>query len=233
MTDRHAPSRAVDRLPADLVARLASRRGGRLHAFTSLDPRATALVVVDMTKLFVSGQHPAEAAVISRINALAGALRAQGGSVIWVSPAPFARPELMEQLLGEAAVLHQNAQREGDERNALVSGLDVRNGDLRARKGLYSAFFPGSSDAAEQLEARGVNTVLIGGTVTDVCCEASARDAFSRGFRTILIADACLGSSEDAHARALAAIHRNFGDVRDTGEVLDLLMAGAKREAAE
>ncbi|MDF2764837.1 MAG: isochorismatase hydrolase [Rhodospirillales bacterium] len=97
--------------------------------------------------------------------------------------------------------------------------------DLHSRKSLYGAFFPGASDSAEQLSSRGIDTVLIAGALTDVCCDASARDAFSRGFRVIMVADACIGSSPEAHARALATVFRNFGDVRSSEEVIELLSA--------
>lgn len=67
--------------------------------------------------------------------------------------------------------------------------------------------------------------MVIAGALTDVCCEASARDAFSCGFRVIMLCDACIGSSPEAHANALAAVFRNFGDVRTSEEVIELLSA--------
>ena len=48
---------------------------------------------------------------------------------------------------------------------------------------------PGTSDLPERLRARGFDTVLITGTVTNVCCESSARDANMTNFRTIMVSD--------------------------------------------
>ena len=64
--------------------------------------------------------------------------------------------------------------------------------------------------------------MLIAGAVTQVCCEASARDAYSCGFRAMMLADANIGP-DPGHRAALAAVFRNFGDVRTTDEAVGLL----------
>jgi nicotinamidase-related amidase len=217
------PERAIDNLPADLIERLARARGSA-HAFTTLDSRATALVVIDMTQLFVA--TPGDEQIVTTVNQAATLLRRHGGTVLWIRPAPFMHDDLMQALMGTAtAAFHRQAQQQDDPRNQLVDALDVHPQDLHARKALYSAFFPGASDAAEQLRARHIDTVLIAGLITDVCVEASARDAASCGFRVILLADACRGSSPEAHTQTLRSIHRNFGDVRATAEVEALIAA--------
>jgi nicotinamidase-related amidase len=219
--------RAVELLPPALVKRLIRRRGSA-HAFAALQPAATALVVVDMTNLFV-GETAEDRLAVERINTVAAALRQAGGAVQWLRPAPFAHPALMQALMGEAvAAFHEEAQREDDPRSALHPSLDVHALDLQARKNRYGGFFPDAGDAAFQLRQREIDTVLIAGTVTNVCVEATARDAFACGFRVIMLADACRGSSTEAHLASLAAIHRNFGDVRNTWEVLELLDGTAR-----
>jgi ureidoacrylate peracid hydrolase len=45
--------------------------------------------------------------------------------------------------------------------------LDVQPGDLRVRKKRYSAFYPGACDLPERLRERGVDTVIITGTLTN------------------------------------------------------------------
>ncbi len=219
-----AVDRAVDLLPADLIARL-ERRRGRAYAFEHVEPAATALVVVDMTNLHV-GDDPKPLAAADRINIAAQAVRAGGGRVLWVRPAPTTDPDLAARILGdEHAARYRAAALDEGGRNALHPSLAAEPGDLHARKTGYSAFFPGQCDAAAQLRECGVDTVLIAGIVANVCCEASARDAHSCGFRTILLADAVVGSSERACLASFAAIHRNFGDVRLVGEVLEMLAA--------
>ena len=209
-------------LPSALLEQLTARRG-RAYAFAQLPVSKTALVAIDLTTLFF-GTTPEENAIATRINQLAQELRRRGGVVMWIRPAPFAHPDLMQQLLGpKLAALHSQAHHSGDARNQLAPSLDVQPEDLQTRKALFSAFFPGSSDAEAQLKARGIEYVLIAGVVTDVCVEASARDAFSCGFRTILLSDATKGSSDEAHANTLANFHRLFGDVRSVEEAISVL----------
>jgi nicotinamidase-related amidase len=86
-----------------------------------------------------------------------------------------------------------------------------------------SAFFPGHSPLPELLPARGIDTVLITGTVTNVCCEASARDAATLGFRVVLVADGCAARRDEDHNATLYTIYRTYGDVRPADEVLGLL----------
>ena len=74
-------------LPAEIIDRLRSRRG-KLHLFESLDPRRTALVVIDMQKSVVEPGAPSAVAtareIVPNINRAAAALRAKGCTVAWV-----------------------------------------------------------------------------------------------------------------------------------------------------
>jgi nicotinamidase-related amidase len=80
------------------------------------------------------------------------------------------------------------------------------------------------------LQRRKLDTLLIAGTVTNICCESSARDALELGYRVVMISDANIGHSHGLHEASLTTIYRCFGDVRPTAEVLDLI-EGVKRPA--
>lgn len=60
-------------------------RRGRRHAFESLDPRRTALVVIDIVPFF-HRQSAYVRGIVPRVNTLASALRSAGGVVAWVVP---------------------------------------------------------------------------------------------------------------------------------------------------
>jgi len=64
--------------------------------------------------------------------------------------------------------------------------LKVEPQDEIVNKYRFSAFAQGASDLPERLRAQGYDTVLITGTVTNVCCESSARDAMMLNFKTIM-----------------------------------------------
>lgn len=68
---------------------------------------------------------------------------------------------------------------------------------------------------------------MITGTVTNVCCEGSARDACTLGYRVIMVADANSTGRDQDHNATLHTVYRSFGDVRPTADVLGLVDATA------
>ncbi|MCE7082798.1 isochorismatase family cysteine hydrolase [Streptomyces sp. ST2-7A] len=101
--------------------------------------------------------------------------------------------------------------------------LQVDDGDLVVEKAAASAFFPGRCPLTGLLERRGIDTVLITGTFTYVCCEFSARDASTLGYRVIMVVDADDARRDEDHHATVRTIHRTFGDVRPTADVLALI----------
>lgn len=201
------------------------RRRGRRHAFTRLVPARTALVVIDMVPFFVSG-NPYCRGIVPDIRRLAGALRAAGGTVAWVLPAVVERTAVADEFFGpETAELYRASGGTGPMAGRLWRGFEVHGDDLLVEKSAASAFFPGRCPLPDLLERRGVDTVLITGTVTNVCCESSARDASTLGLRVIMVADANAARRDQDHNATLHTVYRTFGDVRPTSEVLGMIEA--------
>jgi ureidoacrylate peracid hydrolase len=219
-------------LPGEIVERLRRRRG-RLHIFEALQPARTALVVIDMQQSFVAPDAasavPAAREIVPNINRLAAALRGVGGTVAWVQ-ATYTRegpgywPLFFDYMVSpEVSARILAGLSEGSPGHALWHELQLDAKDLRVKKNRYSAFFPGASDLPSRLQERRIDTVLIAGTMTNVCCEASARDAMATGFKTIVVADANAARSQAEHVASLATMAQFIGDVRSTDEVLGLL----------
>jgi ureidoacrylate peracid hydrolase len=97
--------------------------------------------------------------------------------------------------------------------------------DWLVKKNFYSAFIQGSSDLHDRLQAQGIDTVLIAGTATNVCCESTARDSMMLNYRTVMVSDACSAMSVQEHESCLSNFLFNFGDVQTTDEVLSRLAA--------
>ncbi len=199
-------------------------RRGRRFAFTHLAPVRTALVIVDMIPFFVTPGSYAEG-IVPNIQALVAAVRACGGLVVWVVPAPRqAHPELAREFFGEAiAELYRTSGGVGPIESRLAPDFVPEPRDLLIEKTSYSAFHPESAPLAAMLKARGVDTALITGTLSNICCESSARDACSSGFRVVMLADANAARRDIDHNMALYSVYRSFGDVRTTAEVIGLL----------
>lgn len=201
-----------------------SRRGSRF-AYEALDPARTALVVVDMVGFFVAESDHCQGAVPA-INDLASALRAAGGTVAWVLPQVHEATDWEVGFYGRTvADMFAASGGTGTQRERLWHGLDARDGDVWAEKSASSAFFPGKSDLPGQLEERGVDTVLVTGTVTNVCCEATARDAATTGYKVVMVPDGMAGLDDRSHNATLRTVYRTFGDVRPAADVLALIAA--------
>lgn len=219
-------------LPAEIVERVRLRRG-RLHLFDKLEGQRAALAVIDMQHSFVAAGAPSAVAtareIVPNINRLAAALRAAGGIVAWVQ-ATYTRsgpgywPLFFDYMVSrELSAEILEGLTEGSPGHALWHELDVQPQDLRVRKNRYSAFFPGACELPALLRSRSIDTVLIAGTMTNVCCEASARDAMMDGFKTVVVSDANATRSDAEHTASLATILQFFGDVRGSGEIVALL----------
>ena len=175
--------------------------------------------------------------IVPAINRLAGAVRKAGGAVFWIQNTHDASCDTSWSVMQRMATPAARARRlaamtEGSPGHALWPGLDVRPEDEKVLKRRFSAFIQGSSDLPTRLRARGFDTVLIGGTVTNVCCESSARDAMMLDFRTIMVADANAAMNDAEHNASLAAFWNIFGDVMTVDHVIARLNAGAASEVA-
>jgi len=220
------------KLPEHVIAGVMRRRG-RLHVHDRFEPARTALLVIDMQDVFVApgelAEVPMAREIVPNINRLAAATRAAGGTVVWVS-ITF-RPETRE----EWSVAFQNTYSrergdkmlerlaEGGPGHGLWHALEVRDGDWHVQKSRFSAFIQGASDIEARLRAAGIDTVIITGTLTNVCCESSARDAMMRNFNVVMVADANAAMTDEDHNASLGLAFQVFADVMTADEVLERL----------
>ena len=121
---------------------------------------------------------------------------------------------------------------EASEGFKLFPELEALPGDLRVKKIKYSAFLAGSSDIDAQLKARGIDTVLIAGTATNVCCESTARDAMMLDYKVIMLSDGTATLTEEEHAGALNTFMMFFGDVMSIDEAIARLVPVSNHKTA-
>ncbi len=222
------------------VARMETRLG-KLHPFDVIDPRSAALVVIDMQNYFVKPGHqnetPLAREIVPNINRLAAELRSRGGHVVWVRNttndtreswsnyhACLQKPERAERRLAAMDI--------GADGYAFWHLNDIRPEDARIDKNRYSAFIQGSSDIERYLRDRGIDTLLITGTATNVCCESTARDAMMLNFKVVMVADGCATDTDERHNASLSAFYGQFGDVQTVDEVVASLARGDTKKAA-
>jgi ureidoacrylate peracid hydrolase len=220
-------------MPPEYLQRALAREG-RLHTCETLDPARTALLVVDMQNYFMTppylGACPVAQEIVPNVNRLAAAMRLAGGLVAWIQNLAPQESEQSwsvnrERYTEEGVRLRWESMQREHHGFQLWPGLDVHEGDARVTKRRYSAFVQGSSDIENVLRDRGIDTVIITGVATNVCCESTARDAMMLNYRTLMVSDACAAATDAEHAAALGNIYLFFGDVQTTGEVLERLAA--------
>jgi nicotinamidase-related amidase len=79
------------------------------------------------------------------------------------------------------------------------------------------------------LRSHGVESLVVTGTVTQVCVEDTARQAFAYGYKTTIVSDAVSSRAPDRHQGTLNTFAGHYGWVRPTEEVLEGLAARAGR----
>lgn len=217
----------------EIIDRVMARRG-RLHWFDRLDPARTALVTVDMQSTFCAPGGPAEVpasrGIVPNINRLTSALRKLKCPVIWVLHANTHHHGASDWQLFFEHVVGAEVRRRTIEslepgRQQVWPGLETAPQDRVLVKNRYSALVPGSSTLERVLRNLGVDTLLIAGTKTNVCCESTARDAMMLDFKVVLVSGCCAALSDDEHRATLETHIQQFGDVASAERVLELLEA--------
>ncbi|MCL2438163.1 MAG: cysteine hydrolase [Coriobacteriia bacterium] len=114
----------------------------------------------------------------------------------------------------------------------VVNELEPAENDYVLRKRRYSAFYQtdleivlrNTSGASEDdvCSALPVDTLIICGTVSNICCESTARDAYYRDYKVIFGSDVCSALNKAAHDATLANMEL-FGQVMTSSEVITAL----------
>ena len=209
----------------------ATERGRELNYFPAIDPKKTALVVIDLQNVFiVDGQpmaNPNARAIVPNVNRIAASVRAAGGRIVWtrhtiVDDGPFAQPAWQLSKWGSDSAV-KRALTAGDFGHRLHPDLDVSPDDLVIDKHRYSAFNRKSSDLDAILQREGIDTLIIVGTMTNVCCESTARDGHMLDYKVIVASDATAAPTDAEHDAALLNLSTFFAHVTDTDEIVQIV----------
>ena len=182
----------------------------------SLNPRTTALVMIDLQHGIVSrpvAPHSG-AQVVANAKPLADALRAKGGTVVWVHV-------LLNELLAlpaDAPTRTPDAPLAPAQASELVPETGAQPGDVIVSKRQWGAFY--GTDLEQQLRRRGIDTIVIGGIATNFGVESTARAAFDLGFKLVFVEDATSGLNEEMHHFSFEKLFRHMGHVRSTQETI-------------
>jgi len=182
-----------------------------------LDPKTTALVLIDLQKGVAGYQlapYTAEV-VIKNAKDLAGRFRQAGAAVVLVNVG-FSKDlkDSLRQPVDQPMALPPGGFPENF--MEFVDGL-AQPDDIRITKRQWGAFYGTELDL--QLRRRGIQTIVLGGIVTNMGVESTAREAWEHGYSLIIVEDMMSSRSAEMHHFAINNIFPRISRViknRDT-----------------
>jgi nicotinamidase-related amidase len=212
------------------------------HPKFEIAPGKAAMLVIDVQNDFVAPGAPYESGPtrdsVDHLNELSAMCREHGIPVIFT--AHHHRADGSD--LGAVKHLHPltatgAALKEGTGGVELYPKLDVQESDYVVVKRRYSGFY--QTDLELLLRNLGVDTLIIAGVATNVCCESTARDAYFRDFKVVFLTDGTgtfdhpdVGwgafPADDVQAHTLTNIAMFFGDVASIEDVKGRILASAR-----
>lgn len=188
-----------------------------------LDPRHTALVVIDLQKGITrfEGAPHSTATVIANCVSLLKAAREAGAQPILVH---------VDFSLKGADAVHVTSDEPmratgnlPPDWSEFLPELNLQPSDIVILKRQWGAFY--GTDLELQLRRRGLTTIILCGIATEFGVESTARDAHERAFEQIFPHDAMTARSAEGHSNAMKHIFPRIGRVRSTNEVIAALRA--------
>jgi len=197
-----------------------------------LEPGRTALLVVDMQRGFVDPgealEVPQAREIVPAIQRLLAVFRSRRLPVVFTE---FVYSERVPLLVGDLHPEHKPAQPgaptgfglpssnclEGHPSAETIPPLAPRPDELVVRKHGYDAFHGTPLDGA--LRARGVTSLVVTGTLTDICVLASIVGAFNREYRVTVAEDAVATLWPEIQRATLDIIGRAFGRVVSSKDI--------------
>jgi len=183
-----------------------------------LDPRSTAIVVIDIQKSIVGmpgAPHPT-ASVVANCARLIDAARRAGAQPVLVhvgssrDGADRLSPTVDQPWTGAAALPADWSD--------LAPELGSHPRDIVILKRQWGAFY--GTDLDLQLRRRKLATIVLCGIATEFGVESTARDAFERGYEQVFAEDAMTGRNAESHANSIARIFPRMGRVRRIDEII-------------
>lgn len=182
-----------------------------------LDPKKTALVLIDLQNLIVSRNTSPYSAeeVMSRARTLADAFRSQGALVVYVHVLvnDLLRPPA-DEVMNMPGELPKNAM-------DIAPSAGMQPDDLLISKRHWGAF--AQTNLEHELRSRGIEMIVLAGIATNIGVESTLRQGTGLGFGFVTVEDACSTFTADMQDFAFKTIFPRISHVRSTQQVLEAL----------
>ncbi len=181
-------------------------------------PENSALLVIDMQEFFLNEEShafvPSAKTIVPNINSLIEEYRKQEYPIIFTFYALESdeKPGMMGRWWGDVLRVTNSLSR-------IHSSLNLEDDDITLRKSRYSAFI--ETDLDQILKDNKVNTLVITGIMTHLCCESTAREAFMRDYEVYFVVDATAADTEALHVSSLRTLTDGFAIPVKTNTILE------------
>lgn len=188
-----------------------------------MDAENTALLVIDMQNDFVEKGAIFEVRSsrkgLKKLGAFIDECRKAGVLIVYTRHCytPEGNP-VETKLFPEYG---RGALRKGTHGWEINEAVAPEKGDLVIDKTRYDAFF--NTDLDAKLRTRNVKTVIVTGTMTEVCCASTASGAMFRDYDVLFCPDMTFTSGKEKHEITLKTMNDNFGEVLDSESILKKL----------
>ncbi len=183
----------------------------------NFSPKNSALLVIDMQEFFLNREShsyiPAATTIVPNINLIINNYRKKGFPIIFTFHALEVdeEPGVMGKWWGDMLRVNNPLSK-------IHSSIDFKKNDTIFRKNRYSAFIGTNLD--QILNEKKIDTLVITGIMTHLCCESTARDAFMRDYGVYFVVDATATETESLHISSLRTLTDGFAIPMKTDEIL-------------
>ncbi len=182
----------------------------------------SALLVIDMQKFFLDPHSPSFTcgglAILPTLQRLIKAFREQRRPVIYTKHVHH--PEHLDS--GIMGWWWEGMCIEGSPQSEIHDELAPCPSDKVILKHRYSAFY--NTDLETVLRCLGIEDLVIGGIMTNMCCESTARDAYFRDYRVFFLADGTGSINEEMQVASLLNLAFGFAYVTSTDAIIKSLV---------
>jgi len=189
-----------------------------------LNVAGCALLVVDMQMFFLDATSPTFAcggvAILPTVKSLVDAFRRAGRPIIYSRHVHHPN-DLDAGIMGW---WWQGKCLEGSPESEIHPQLAPAASDKVVFKHRYSAFY--NTDLETVLRCLKVEDLVITGTMTNMCCESTARDAYYRDYRVFFLVDGTGTINEEMHLASLLNLAFGFAYVTTSQAILTQLTSG-------
>jgi nicotinamidase-related amidase len=183
-----------------------------------LDPRHTAIVVIDL-----------QVGIVGLMGAAAQPIVANAASLLTAASNSGAHPILVHvgfspdgaDRLNPPTDVPMRAGTPPPNWTELIPELDQQPSDIVIFKRQWGAFYGTGLDM--QLRRRGLTSIVLCGIATEVGVESTARDAYERGYELVFASDAMTGINPGSHTNSVERIFPRIGRVRTTTQIITAL----------